>query len=353
MTDLDLLLNLNQGANNRNTRAWLPLIQGAALFDALNQSMREDALLDALRRSIKNVDFFNAQCQLIKERCFHSRFADRMKYSLAAIEKSLLSFASLQTPPLMEEGNLKSVWLPEKLNLVRGLFQCAALAVKNPDFSPDDIDSVASEIFGDKTEPSRQLMWGCVRTFLKAHVRRRAVTNVALVNTSGKEGFLARFEAEVIEGGDQLFHHPSDWIASYFDGDFLNSIETAWLKARELAGSEGANIDCSARWRLVGLDGVPISSVSGRSASGAAGFAFYHALKSTVPDSEIIVLAQFDKDGNLEGVDSVEEKTRAIAASNLIDKIVVATRANEDEARETLRECRKLGQIIVELIDGE
>ncbi|MEW6211316.1 MAG: hypothetical protein AB1631_23325, partial [Acidobacteriota bacterium] len=298
-----------------------------------------------------------------QQACFPSGSPKWVDECSAAVEKSLLSFARSQTPPLikeddlklMEEDKLKSPWLSEKLKLVRGLFRCAAAAVENPDFKQNDIERIVDEIFGGKTESSRHRnwMWGCARTFLNAHARgRKVTTHVALVNTSKKEGYLAKFEVELIEGGNWIFHHPADWIAGYFDEEFLSSIEMAWQEARNLAESEGASLDYSARWRLV-AGGAPLSSVQGRSASGAAGLAFYHALKSTVPDDEIIVLAQFDKQRNLEGVDSVMEKTRAIAASDRIDKIVVATRSNSDEAESVLKECGKLGSIKVELNDGE
>jgi hypothetical protein len=90
-----------------------------------------------------------------------------------------------------------------------------------------------------------------------------------------------------------------------------------------------------------------VPEVRGRSAGGAAALGWYHALRGTVPDERVIVLAQVDRAGRLTGVEGVPAKVRAIAAGGRFDTIVVAGEENQREAEDTLRELGKLGIIRV------
>ncbi|MCX6876568.1 MAG: hypothetical protein NTW21_22580 [Verrucomicrobia bacterium] len=197
--------------------------------------------------------------------------------------------------------------------------------------------------------------WGCIRTFLNAPPRGRALhIPVAAWRPADATGLVLSLQLELLAAGTgDVFHHPRDAFATKVDQEFSDSMRDAWQAACELAKAQGCPVDCDGRWRLLSAwawdkaaraDQKPADWANERSASGAAARAWYYALGGTVPDEELVVLAQSDAAGNLSAVSGVGPKARAIAETGGFDTIAV-TNENVAEATEALRQIGKLGQI--------
>lgn len=195
----------------------------------------------------------------------------------------------------------------------------------------------------------------CMRVLRRASVDQRSSrVSVALSDELLQDsGSLATLVLDILKpGGGQVFHHPEDSLKSYPYPDFDKAMQDAWAAAKELARKEGTDVLFDGRWRLLDNDGRPVKEVCGRSASGAAARGWYHALRGTVPDEGVIVLAQVDITGVLQGVSGVPAKVKTIVEDGHIDTIVVASQENRAEAEATLRTLGKLGPIRVVNLDA-
>jgi hypothetical protein len=190
----------------------------------------------------------------------------------------------------------------------------------------------------------------CIRVLRKVHRPVRPVqVPIALSDELVQsQASLATLVVETLKpGGGQVFLHPADGLRTYPHADFESSMQAAWAAARALAEKEeDTDVLFDGRWRLL-LQDQPIEEIRGRSASGAAALGWYHALRGTVPDERVIVLAQVDRAGRLTGVEGVPAKVRAIAAGGRFDTIVVAGEENQREAEDILRGLGKLDIIRV------
>jgi hypothetical protein len=169
------------------------------------------------------------------------------------------------------------------------------------------------------------------------------------------KGSLATIVLDVLQpGAGRVFHHPAySSLISYADPDFEESMQDAWDAAKDRLRKDGVNVPlCDGRWRLV-LEERPVPAIRGRSASGAAAWGWWFALQERkVPDKEIIVLAEINKDGDLKEVGGLFAKTNAIAEDGRFDTIVVASEKNRLEAEKTLRKLGRLGPIRVVRLGG-
>lgn len=181
---------------------------------------------------------------------------------------------------------------------------------------------------------------------------------VALVDRSGK-GLIATLSLGTIDDGDgvtragsvatgRAIQHPLDALAEPHAESFVRSMSNAWAWAALLGCGRRA---CDGYWRLL-KDATPFAapevfSAGGASAGGAAYVGWYHALCGTLPDGELIVLAEMDVSGGLSPVNGVSAKAEAIALDGRFDTIVVADDTNEREAVAALSRLGKLATIKV------
>lgn len=236
-------------------------------------------------------------------------------------------------------------------HIVRVLVWCAEQAIGHPDFYRTEINRVCFALADTPEFIKRDETWAwvCLRTLLGAPNRCVEVAVAAWDERQGKEGgLIASLVTDVLAGGaGQTAHHPADAFCTRADGSFSTSMADAWATAWELIQKESGEVPRSdGRWRLL-RDGSPLEEACGRSASGAAALAWYHALRGTVPDPGVIVLAEVDSNMNLRGVGGVSPKVKAIAADGRFDTIIVAGRSNQSEAEETLCKLGKLSVIRV------
>lgn len=151
------------------------------------------------------------------------------------------------------------------------------------------------------------------------------------------------------DGAGQIFHHPEDAVSAPVAPDFVLSIEDAWQSVLGLLDEQGHKRKFDGRWQLL-QDSEPLARVTGRSASGAAALAAYHALRGTLPDEGLIVLAEVDEKNikQLQGVGGVPAKIMAVMEANkkwkdkdkdpakTIDTVIVASTLNAREANGAL-----------------
>jgi hypothetical protein len=184
---------------------------------------------------------------------------------------------------------------------------------------------------------------------------RSARVPVALLRESpggGVHGYLAVLVVEVVDrGGWFVARHPEDAFVPEPAADFCQALDDAFAAACCLVEPD-AQRPRGARWRLLDRrTSTPLGAPAGRSASGAAAFAFWHALHHPVkvPDA-LLVLAQVSEQSNhtaLMPVEHVDEKTGAIvvehhagapgSAADIIDTIVVVTEEDGHAVGNVLR----------------
>lgn len=167
----------------------------------------------------------------------------------------------------------------------------------------------------------------------------------------GERGYLATLIVEVVDrGGWFVARHPEDVFVPEPAADFCLALDDAFDGACRLVEPD-SDRQRGARWRLQDRrTSKPVPRPAGRSASGAASLAFWHALHDPVkyPDA-LLVLAQVSKADHavLESVAEIEEKAGAVrehkasaseSAADAIDTIVVATAEDQKAAEDVLRE---------------
>lgn len=218
------------------------------------------------------------------------------------------------------------------------LLWCAerATSISSPNW--DQIDRLFKALADTPELIKGQEGWAldCIRVLRNVHAPVRSLRMPIALSDEllQSKGSLATLIVETLQpGGGQVFHHPGDALTTYPRDDFIDSMQDAWEAAKALAGKEDDAFD--GRWRLL-LKDQPIEEIRGRSAGGAATLGWYHALRGTVPDERVIVLAEVNRNGELTGVDGVPAKVRAIAADGRFDKIAVASDENRREAEDTL-----------------
>ena len=257
----------------------------------------------------------------------------------------------------------KSLQIGPQWDIVLALVWCAEQAATSPDFYCTHIDEVGFAAVDVPEFIKRCDVWAwiCIRILLGAP-RRHAGMPVAGWNKQHGEngGFLATLFLDVLDSGaGQVVHHPVDAFSTQADDEFRSSMHNAWKAARNLLQKQGVDVaDRDATWRL--LDGwswnveerqrlAPSTVANDRSASSAAAWGWWFALQGKVPDNHVVVLAQINADGQLEEVDGVPAKTKAIVRAGHFDKIVVASPKNEAEANGILK-ASKVQTIKVELL---
>ncbi|MFQ5857640.1 MAG: hypothetical protein ACE5LU_18700 [Anaerolineae bacterium] len=211
-----------------------------------------------------------------------------------------------------------------------------AASISSPNW--DKMDRIFKALAGTPDLIKGQEGWAldCIRVLRNVHAPVRSLRMPIALSDEllQSKGSLATLIVETLQpGGGQVFHHPADALTTYLRDDFIDSMQDAWEAAKALAGKEDDAFD--GRWRLL-LKDQPIEEIRGRSAGGAAALGWYHALRGTVPDERVIVLAEVNRNGELTGVEGVPAKVRAIAADGRFDKIAVASDENRREAEDTL-----------------
>lgn len=183
-------------------------------------------------------------------------------------------------------------------------------------------------------------------------------------------GDLARLELSLWPNGSGVVvHHPRDCLATnYISGDFFDSMNDAWHAAIELVREERAPGDelpdrasVDGTWRVLDEHMRPMPQVSGRSASGAAAWGWYHLMKNQRLDDRVIVLCQVKAGGGqsskryeLASVSGIEKKALAVAQTLLndgstsrFDTIAVVGPDNCQQAYEALQRLDKTAAIRV------
>jgi len=177
-------------------------------------------------------------------------------------------------------------------------------------------------------------------------------TPVAVVATgddSNGVGLVAELELQTIKGNGETHQHPGDLLSTSVNGNFTRAMSMAFRAAHVLASRQEnslvrQNPECYGRWRLTNrTTGLPIESLDGPSAGGAAFFGWYSALTERIYDSGVIVMAAVTlEEGTatdpvimFKGVNGVKSKVEAVAdlEASPIDKIMIASDENEDEAK--------------------
>lgn len=245
----------------------------------------------------------------------------------------------------------------------RRLLWCAEYASTISKVDANDLEHALSTIKGgapDFIKGHEEWVWDCSR-ILRGTYSLEPLANVPVALSSDHNesliaiGQLARLVLQVLRPGTgRIFHHPEDSIKALTSVDFEDSMEAAWAAAKGLLEREERKVSCNGHWRILLRDEKP-APVSGRSASGAAALGWYHRLKGTVYDEGVIVLAQVNRKAVFEGVGGVPAKVRAIVENTdvgrRIDKIVVVSKVNEDDANAALESLSR-SDIKVENLDA-
>jgi hypothetical protein len=248
---------------------------------------------------------------------------------------------------------------------------------------PDELDRLAHALSRRTARStfSRAWQWGCFRTLLDPPARRERVSvYVVVLGRTPGESDVAALSLELLDGGcGESFHHPVDAFRTKVDAAFRASMLDAWEAAAELVCREaeatggttsrtqprGAPLDprlCAGRWRLLDLQGAPLTAITGDSAGGAAARGWWFALMGKMPDSGIVVLARVIRPGapgatrdqfTLGSVAGVAEKAKAIekaatAGRCPIDTIVVANAGDATAALNALG-----GSELLDVVDVE
>jgi hypothetical protein len=224
----------------------------------------------------------------------------------------------------------------------------------------------------DRPGPFGHWIASCVAWFREQHARESKVGEavapprsvsvpVALfAEAEGEDrGYLADLVVEVVDlGGRFVARHPEDLFVREPDSDFCRAMDDAFAGACQCVDPR-SHRQRGARWRLLQRGrSIPVHGPAGRSASGAAARAFWHALHDPIkhPDP-ILVLAQVSATDptQLESVVKVSEKVRAAALDyrggtparpGAIDTIVVGTPEDRMHAEDGLRMEPDLGPFV-------
>ena len=149
---------------------------------------------------------------------------------------------------------------------------------------------------------------------------------VAISDSLTGKAYIHTLLLEVLNHGNgDLYHHPIDALVTFPSKDFEESMQDAWISARNLFEEQDIDIRHDGRWRLLDRDGRPILNIKGKSASGAAARGWWYALQKRLPSRKAIVLAQIDKEGILTDVMGIKEKTTAIVADDSLNTIIVVS----------------------------
>jgi hypothetical protein len=210
-------------------------------------------------------------------------------------------------------------------------------AIENPkEFN--EIDFGANKKSDAPFDKYRQI--GTKRTLLGQKGR---ILKIPVVFTDNKNdrGVLALLILEFLEKTSEendllkgVFQHPIDFYTEAKE-DFNNAMINAWFAAQKMLPAH--TTDSFVSWRLLDYkEQQPILCFEGSSTSAAAALGLYHLYNSTFPDKEVIVLGEIDNDGGLIGVDGIKQKICAIVESQDFDTIVVASKENQNQARDCL-----------------
>jgi hypothetical protein len=235
----------------------------------------------------------------------------------------------------------------------RRLLWCAEYASTISKVEANDFEHALSTIkrgAPDFIKGHEEWVWDCSR-ILRGTYSLDPPANVPVALSSDHNeslidrGQLAKLILQVLRPGTgRIFQHPEDSIKALTSVDFEDSMEDAWAAAKGLLERKGIKVSCNGHWRILLRDEKP-APVSGRSASGAAALGWYHKLKGTVYDEGVLVLARVNLEGALEGVGGVPAKVKAINENTVIgrriDKIIVASKVNEEEAKVALESAQR------------
>lgn len=107
------------------------------------------------------------------------------------------------------------------------------------------------------------------------------------------------------------------------------------------------------RWRImadnepVGFEDIPAEGIEGGSAGGAAALGWYHALRGSYPDREVIVFAAISDDRkSFAEVAGVSHKTRAVVEAGRFDTILVAGEENRRQAQRALNPSNNIRVVL-------
>jgi hypothetical protein len=245
----------------------------------------------------------------------------------------------------------------ENPNFGRFLLKSAQDALSNPDFYRIPISNgfwavqdVPDWVINAKV--SLQLWRNTVISFLADPVWTVDVRVVfAGTDTNNALGVL-RFEAWDTGYGDYVYARRSMRSETY-DENLLNAMSDAWEASRTLSlPEEVLNWDVS--WRLMDNKGQPLPCAQGSSIGAAAYWGLARLLQRQHADDRVVITAALVKleDGSFEltGVDRVAEKTQAILSCSAIDKIVVASESNRNDAMQVIEEHQATHRIVVEYL---
>ncbi len=238
---------------------------------------------------------------------------------------------------------LKDADFDTRWNTVRALVWCAEHAVLLQENPVMEIDSASLAVRGFPSflKGREEWAWITIRSFLDLPRRPVRVPVVGWDPKGETGGILRTLVLEVFErGAGHIAHHPAQVFETSSDDDFRESIKNAWRAARFLVQQQMGTTLYDGRWQLLEKDAFA-QHANGPSAGGAAALGFYHALRNTVPDDGLIVTAAVQPTGELEEVDGIPAKVRAIANAGCFDTIVVAGEDNKTEAEKVLAELKK------------
>jgi hypothetical protein len=204
----------------------------------------------------------------------------------------------------------------------RLLAWCAASAARGlPGSVAQSIRRIAKGILPAVAEvpefvwENRGTAQGWIRTFQERPVLGQVLIPVALCDERDDIALVADLELEVLEGGDCIFLHPEDALATRPGPEFAAALRDAWAGANAAVLANPNLVGRCGRYRLR-WRGAPVAEVDGRSAGGAAARGWWHALQGLNADDGVVVLARLEpnSDGRfqLAGVAGIANKVRAV-----------------------------------------
>ncbi|MGH8474948.1 MAG: hypothetical protein ACRER2_04125 [Methylococcales bacterium] len=164
-------------------------------------------------------------------------------------------------------------------------------------------------------------------------------------------GLLCWLELQVLDNGlNRAIRHPIDHLRASLNAgneiaksSFEEAIQSAWSVAYRQSSISKSKTVMEGYWRLIVEDNeLGFETIDGSSAGGAAISGWVHALKDTIPDEGLIVLATAPSDDSSEllgKVDGVKAKAEAVGKSGSFDTIVVADSDNHKEAVQGLKKA--------------
>lgn len=299
---LDQLLDAVDG--EERAKIWSDLLRGSQLWQALDHWAKDGQLVQEIVNRIR-------------------RALDDRTVTLPLFEK-----LKAQNPGLTaKEFN-------DKISIVRHLITAAA------------VSAAPGGAAGNSVEVDQ-----FARAFADNLLLSKVRTPVAIVGTDG--AMVAALELETIQGKGETCQHPGDLLSTTVNENFKRAMSTAFKAALALASQQEnsparQNPDCHGRWRITDPStGLPIASLGGPSAGGAAFYGWHSALSGTICDPGVIVVAevQIVHDVNnssqtkFASVDGVTSKVTAITnlSKSSIDTIITVSGKNEEEATAVLQ----------------